>query len=155
MLLKEIGYEGVDRINLANDKNQQRNLVNMVRNLQVTCKVVNFIGERLLASQEILHSVELRTQIFKKTTSKCSLMERGRWHFLSPSSHVIIRHHPAISQIPLNFSRWYRVLNFESLFEILTAVPNSGLDKRTKRKFNANNSDFLYLRNSCLELLGD
>jgi hypothetical protein len=40
ILLKEIGYEDVDRINLANGKNKQRTLVNMVRNLQVTCKAL-------------------------------------------------------------------------------------------------------------------
>jgi len=43
MDLREIGWEGVDEMHLAQDSNQWQALVNMIMNLQVPLKVLNFL----------------------------------------------------------------------------------------------------------------
>jgi hypothetical protein len=43
MDLREIQWEGVDEMHLAQDSNQWQALVNMIMNLQVPLKVLNFL----------------------------------------------------------------------------------------------------------------
>ena len=61
MGLKEIGCEGMDRINLSQDKNKWQALVNMVLNLWVPYDwgMGDFSTEELLSSQEGLFSIGL------------------------------------------------------------------------------------------------
>jgi hypothetical protein len=60
MDLREIGWHGMDWIDLAEDRGQCRALVDMVMNVQVPYNVGNFlIAEQLVTSQEGLSSVKL------------------------------------------------------------------------------------------------
>jgi hypothetical protein len=58
MDLREIGWDGVDWIDLARDRDQWRALVNMVMNLRVPQNAGKFLSScQLAASQEGLSSI--------------------------------------------------------------------------------------------------
>jgi hypothetical protein len=66
MELREIGWDGMDWIDLAQDRDQWKALVNMVMNLRVHKMLGNSsVAERLAASQEGLSSMELVKCLYK------------------------------------------------------------------------------------------
>ena len=58
MDLQEVGWEGMDWIDLAQDRERWRALVKVVMNLRVPQNAGNFLAENWLASQEGLCSME-------------------------------------------------------------------------------------------------
>jgi hypothetical protein len=62
MDLREIGWGGMDWIDLAQDRDQWRALVNTVMNLGIPQN--SWVGERLAASQEGLSSMEILIYFF-------------------------------------------------------------------------------------------
>jgi hypothetical protein len=67
MDLREIGWDGMDRIQLAQYRDQRRAPVNMAMNLRVPQNVGKFLSKcRRAASQEVLISVELVVHLTEK-----------------------------------------------------------------------------------------
>jgi len=82
MDLREIGWEVVDWMHLAQDGCQWRTVVITVMNLGL-CKRgrgICWLAERLLASQEELCSVELAAVYNNRRLCQYTLHSSGLWH---------------------------------------------------------------------------
>jgi hypothetical protein len=58
MHFREIGWEGVGRLDLDQDRNQLQALVNTVMNLRLPYKVGNFLTSLMKVSRERLFSIK-------------------------------------------------------------------------------------------------
>jgi hypothetical protein len=54
MVLREMGWEGVDWMHLAQDRDQRRALLNTEMNLRVSLKAVNFLASQGLCTMKLV-----------------------------------------------------------------------------------------------------